>query len=220
MAEEITFSFDDVPAFGRAMREAAPKFFVRELGKAFYQIGKSDNQKMKQQLQSSGLNIRSKGFLNSFKFKASDSREAKSISDLSLNEYTGAKPFRIFQDGGTITPSSSRLLTILTDAARTAGGKRKFSQKELEAMIASGQAKIIQTKAGPAIIKVDNLTTKSGRYKKGAKLTILAWLKPRVAEKKRIDFFANFESNGADHERILSAAADAAIEKTIADEGD
>jgi hypothetical protein len=111
-------------------------------------------------------------------------------------------------------------MTILTDAARTAGGKRKFSQKELQQMIQAGQAKIIQTKAGPAIIKVDPTTTKSGRARQIKKITILAWLKPRVSQRKRIDFFANYDNNAAEHERIFGEAAQRAIDKTIADEGD
>lgn len=212
---DIYFSFSQIPTFAKALKEAAPEHLRRAMGKAFSRIGKSDIEKMKTSL--SGLNIRSKRFRNSFKFKATDSREAKSINDLQLSEYTGAKPFRIFQTGGTITPTKSKMLMILTDAARNKGGTRKYSQKELSAMIASGQAKIIQTKAGPAVIQVEKLT-KGGNYRKGAKAVILAWLKPQVQEKKRIDFFANFESNSAAHDEILAAAAEEAIRRTIAED--
>jgi hypothetical protein len=215
----VHFSFDSIPAFAKALREAAPKHLLKATGRAFYRIGKSDIEKFKnEQLSGGRLNVRSKGFINSFKFRATDARKVKSVGQLELSEYTGAKPFRIFQTGGDISPAKAKVLTILTDSARNGQGTRKITQKELSAMISAGQAKIIQTKAGPAVIKVDERTTKSGKLRTGSKATILAWLKPRVTEEKRIDFFGNFTSNAGAHEAILNEAAEEAIARTIADE--
>jgi hypothetical protein len=213
---DVHFVFPSVQKFERAMKIAAPANLLKASGKAMFLIGRSDTDKIKtEQLQGGSLNIKSKGFLNAFKSKASDSREVKSLDQLQLSEYTGAKPFKIFQDGGDIAPVKSSLLTILTAAAKTAGGKRKYSQQELRAMIDSGQAKIIQIpNAGPAIVLAQ---TKTGKDKKGP-LVVLAWLKPRVHEDKRIDFYGNFEKNSAEHERILDEAAQWAIDKTMDDE--
>jgi len=214
----LELSCAKLPAFIRALKLAAPEHLKRAFGKALYRIGKADTEKMRTE-GLSALNIHSKGFRNSFKFKATDSREAKSINELTLTEYTGAKPFRIFQTGGDIEPRKSRTLTILTGAARSANGKRKYTQKELQDLINSGKAKIIKTKAGPAVVQVDERTTKSGALRKGSKAVILAWLKPHVTEPQKIDFFKNFESNESIHQQILDAAAEEAIEKTE-DEGD
>src|SRR6185312_2036430 len=149
----LELSCAKLPAFIRALKLAAPEHLKRAFGKALYRIGKADTEKMRTE-GLSALNIHSKGFRNSFKFKATDSREAKSINELTLTEYTGAKPFRIFQTGGDIEPRKSRTLTILTGAARSANGKRKYTQKELQDLINSGKAKIIKTKAGPAVVQV------------------------------------------------------------------
>jgi hypothetical protein len=109
-------------------------------------------------------------------------------------------------------------MTILAPAARTASGKRKYSPEELRSMVASGQAKIIQTKSGPAIVQSDERYTKSGKPKVGSKMVILAWLRPHVTETQRIDFFGNYERNSDAHEAIFNEALNEAIEKTIADE--
>jgi hypothetical protein len=215
----VIFTYDGIPSFAKALKEAAPEHLIRATGRALFKMGQSDIAKMKsEQLQGGSLNIKSKKFLNSFRFKASDSRQVASIEQLQLQEYTGAKPFKIFQDGGDIAPKRSKLLTILAPGGRTAAGARKYTQKELKAMIDSKQAIIIQTKAGPAIILNPNYTTKGGKAKTRNAYTIIAWLKPQVHEQKCIDFYANFENNSAQHQQILDAAAQEAIDKTLNDE--
>lgn len=210
----VHFSFESIPPFEQAIRKSAPNHLVSAMRKAFHQIGKSDIDKLKtEQLSGGKLNIRSKGFRNSFKSKTND---AKTINQLTLREYTGAKPFQIFETGGTITPHKSRVLTVLTDAARTAGGKRKYSQLELRELINNKLARIIQTKAGPAIV-LEAKTTKTGKLRRGAKMTILAWLRPNVTEDKRIDFIGNFERNSGLHNSFLESAAEECIERTIED---
>ena len=213
----ITFSFAGISKFAKAMKVAAPEHLIRAVGRAFYLIGKSDIAKMKTE-GLTGLNIKSAKFRNSFKFKATDSRNVKSLNEIRLSEYTGAKPFRIFQVGGDINPTKSRLLTILTPSARTAGGTRKYSPQELQMMIANKLAKVIKTRAGLAIIKEDQRNKKNGQPRAGAKSEILAWLKPKVTERKRIDFFSNFSNNAAEHELILGRAADEAIDRTLDDD--
>jgi len=214
---DFRFTFADFPPFARAMRVAAPRHLVRAVGKAFFRIGKSDIERMKTQ-GLGRLNIRFKGFANSFKFRATDSRLAKTVDQIQLSEYTGAKPFRIFDIGGEISPIHARTLTVLAAGARNAAGARKYTRKQLRAMIESGEAKIIPTKAGPAIVKSDERLTKKGTLRRGSKVIILAWLRPRVSEQKRIDFEGNFQANSGEHERILAEAADEAIAKTEAEE--
>src|ERR1700693_6368612 len=103
---DVRFSYADFPPFARAMREAAPKNLVRSTAKALFLIGKSDIEKMKsEQLSGGRLNIKFKGFRNSFKSKVTPSAgSARSVNELQLSEYTGAKPFRLFQTGGDIRP--------------------------------------------------------------------------------------------------------------------
>jgi hypothetical protein len=208
---ELSVNFGSVPAFAKALKQAAPEYIKIETGKAFYKIGKSDTERMRSQ-GLGGLNVKAKYFRNSFKYFATDSRQVKSVDQIRLSEYTGAKPFKIFQDGGDIVPFRAKMLTILTAAARNPGGKRKYTQKELKAMIQAGVAAIIKTKEGAAIILVNK------QRKKNQPAVVLAWLRPQVHETKRIDFWANFEANNAAHEVILDAAAQAAIDRTIADD--
>lgn len=195
------------------MKVAAPRYLMRAVGKAFFRIGKSDIDKMRTE-GLGRLNVRFAGFRNSFKFRATDSRSARSVDQIQLSEYTGAKPFQIFEYGGDIAPLRARTLTVLAPGARNGAGSRKYTRKQLRAMIQSGEAKIIQTRSGPAIIKADERLTKKGALRRGSKVTILAWLRPRVKEQKRIDFEGNFQANAAEHQRFLDEAADEAIQKT------
>ena len=180
-------------------------------------MGKSDIEKMRNdQLSGGRLNIRFKGFRNSFKSRVTPAAgEAQSLNQIQLSEYTGAKPFRIFQTGGEIAPVRARTLTVLAPGARNAAGGRKIGRKELRDMVRAGEAEIIQTKSGPAIVKPQMKLTKKGTYRRGAKVIILAWLRKLLTEKQRIDFFGNFESNSPEHERILAQAGDEAIQATL-----
>lgn len=188
------------------MREAAPAALLRALGRAFHHIGQSDIEKMKTQ-GLSRLNIRRRGFLNSFKFGATDSRQVRAIGQLSLSEYTGAKPFRIFQAGGDIQ-ARNRTLTIFAAAGRSASGKRKYSALQLRYMLDQGTAKIVPLRRGPAIVRVSK--------DRKAPLEIIAFLRSRVQEQQRIDFFRNYESNAAQHDLQLEAAAEEALAQTLA----
>jgi len=116
---DLVVRYDQIPRFARAMKLAASETLVRETGRALNLIGKSDIQKMKsEQLTGGRLNVRFKGLLNAFKFKATESAGASSISQLDLDEYTGVKMFRIFQTGGEISPRRARTLTVLAPGAR------------------------------------------------------------------------------------------------------
>ncbi len=212
----VTLSFADLPKFAEAMRVAAPGHLRRATGRALFKIGKADIEKMKrEQVEGGRVHGRSKGFINSFKFKASDSREVRTIDQLQLSEYTGAKPFRIFQTGGEIRPEHSRTLTVLGPGMRNASGRRKYTPEKIRAMIESGEAEIIKTSRGAMIVTPEFKRTKTGKMRRQSKVTIIAYLKPIVHELKRIDFFGNFESNSAQHEAALDEAATVAIDKTI-----
>ncbi len=218
---DYQFDFSQIATFARAMKIAAPDHLLRSMGRAFFLIGKSDIEMMKQtQLSGGRLNIRSKRFANAFKSRATDTRRIESIDKLVLSEYTGAKPFRIFETGGEIEPRQSRTLTILAPGGRTASGQRKYTQKELRDLVASGVLKIIQTKSGAAIVKAEDRLNKKGASRIGSKVTIIAWLRPRVHETHRIDFLGNFQANAGEHERLLAEAGERAIDQTIAQEGE
>jgi hypothetical protein len=177
-----------------------PKILAKETKSAFKKIGRSDLSKFKkEQLRGGSLNVKSRGFLNSFKSKVTGT----SANDIALHEYTGAKPFEVFQSGGTITPHKGKYLTVLAPGARGADGKRIVTQKQLRAMLDSGDASIIKLKTKLAIILNDHAKRNKDHVPK-----VIAWLVPEVHEKKRIDFFQNFESNEAAHERIWAKAAE------------
>jgi hypothetical protein len=220
MAEGIgtNINWQSIPLIAQAMKEAAPLEFARSIGKAFYKIGKIDTDTMRQQV-SGAFKVNRKGFVNSFKFKAADSRTVTNLNQLYLSEYTGAKPFRIFQTGGNVVPTSAKTLTILTDAAKTAGGRRKYPAWQIRAMIDSGEARIIKTPRGAMIVREKISYTKTGKMKHGSRVDVLAILKPVIHQKQRIDFFKNYDSNEAAHESIYSVAMEEALQRTIEGKG-
>lgn len=217
MAELIQAKIDwgAVPGLAEAL-EHAPKHLVREVGRAMNLIGRSDIEKLRREQLSGGegrIKVSFKGLRNAFKHKAADSRKVADLNHLWLSEYTGWKMFRIFQVGGTIQPRTSRMLTVLTDFGRPAGRKRRWTQKQMKAALKSGELKVLRTRGGPVIVQDKELKTKKGKLRKGSRMEIVAYLVPKTRQKKRLDFFANFEANKAEHERLLAAAAQMAMEK-------
>jgi hypothetical protein len=218
---QVSATFGDFEQFASAMKTAMPKYLIQETAKALTKIGKSDILKMKtEQLQGGqggSLNIKFKGFANSFKSKATDAGEVSnnvtSLDQLKLSEYTGAKPFAIFQTGGTITPKNSKTLLVMTPI-----GRKLFKNRiELKRAIDTGEVIIIKTKIGPALVRNLNKLNRRGQIARGSRTDILAWLKPSVTEEKRIGFFKNFADNENMHEVFLGMAADEAMRKTVVD---
>jgi hypothetical protein len=209
MSFNVTFEFPQCDAFVQAMAEA-PAELHRGMVSAFREIGKGDSQAMREQV-ASRFNVHRKGFVNSFKAKVDSTETATGDGGASLREYTGAKPFRIFETGGTVQASRSRSLLILTSGAgRSDSGKRRFSKLEIARLLDSGEAKIIVIRGRPAIVKLAQ-KTKTGKFRRGAKDEIIAFLQPSIQEKKRIDFFKNFDGRESIHNDILEKAAESAL---------
>ncbi len=214
-----------VEIFGRediiALMRGAPQELKRELGRAFFKIGQYDIQTLRRRQLSgrntNGLNVRRRGLGRSFKFVASDSRKAKDLGDLFLTEYTRWPAAEIHQAGGTIRPKRGRALTILTDEARTAGGavKREYRRGGLARMIREGQASVIQTRRGPIVVRHRGGLTKSGKPRKGTRDEVVAFLRPSVRLRKRLDFFKNHERNTRRHNVVIDQAADRALQKAV-----
>jgi hypothetical protein len=217
---DVSFRFDQIPRFARAMRFASEPVLVSKTAGALIRMGRADIEKMKtEQLSGGRLNVRFKGFRNSFKSKLLPQGKAQKIDQLQLSEYTGAKPFGIFQTGGIISPSRRKVLTVLAPGGRNAAGRRKFPAKDsldsIRAKIKSGELVVIQTRGGAVVATPQFKATKRGTMRRTNKVTVVAFLRPSVNEKQRIDFFGNFEANASEHERILGEAADAAIVETV-----
>ncbi len=201
-------SIADVDGFARVLKES-PTDLLRELAKAYGQIGRGDIESMRSRLPGK-LNIRAKGLSKSFKYKSTDPGKASDFSKLFTSEYTGWRASRIFQSGGTIV-GKGKSLTVLTDAARGAGGRRKYTQAQLRSMIASGKARFVPTPHGVLIVMNKGGVTKTGKMRKGSASIVLAVLKKQVSEKKRLDFYENFQSREGIHEDILETAVENAL---------
>jgi hypothetical protein len=189
----------------------APKKLADAEAKAFKRFGQSDIKKMVDEQLSGGdgLNIKSKGARNSFKYKVT----GRHADEITLREYTGSKMMEIFQTGGTIS-ANGKMLTVLTAAARDGSGKRNITQKELRAMVDSGAAAIVKLSGDRLAIIVEQHKTITGRTKQ---MQVLAFLVPAVEERQRIDFFRNFESNSAEHQRILQQVSDEVVKGLATD---
>ena len=204
----MLINLSSLDGYAQAMREA-PKELLKNLAKGFGEIGKGDIHRLKQNLPGS-LSIRAKGLLNSFKYKATDPAKATDASKLFADEYTGWKAAAIFETGGTVTGKGKKL-TVLFGDVRNAGGRRKITQAQLRQMIASGQAKFINTPRGTLIVQNKGGTTTKGATRKNSRSVILGMLKTSIHQKKRLDFFANAEKADGLHTDILLAA----IEDTL-----
>lgn len=213
---DVGFEIDwsQIKRFGEACLEA-PHTVSVHLAKALAAMGKSDITKLRSEQLSGGgggLNVQFKGLRNAFKYKATDPEKAFNLSKLFLDEYTRWPGAKIFQTGGVITPKRAKNLTILFPGMKSKG-KRKIKQKELRALIDSGEARIIKTTKGPLIIREKVKYTKKGNVRKGAKTEILAALRPMSRQKKRLSFFENFNANAAEHERLLNEACEKALQE-------
>lgn len=208
MSAEIRIDFGAIQGYSQAMKEA-PRVMLRELAKAYQNIGRYDISKLKASLPDK-LHIRSKGLANSFKSKGTDPSKATDFSKLFATEYTGWKASEIFQAGGTITGHGQEL-TILTDAARGAGGKRTYTRKQLLQMILNKTAIFIPTPRGVLLVQPMGGVTKKGKYRKGSKMVILAILRKSVHESKRLNFYENAEANSSMHQDFLETAVENAL---------
>ncbi len=200
---------DEIEGYARAMRDARP-VMLRELARAFGRIAAYDVDTLRGGL-GGGLNVRSRGLAKSFKGKATDPSKATDLSKLFATEYTGWKAAAIFETGGTIA-GRGKSLTVLTPAARTAAGKRKYTQKQLMQLIASKQVRFVPTPRGVLIVQdLASSLGKGGGHRKNARSVILAVLKRTVGEKKRLDFFANAERNEGMHDDFLQTGVENAL---------
>jgi hypothetical protein len=190
--------------------QKAPKIFLKNIARAYKSIGTTDIAKLKESLPGT-FNIRARGLANSFKAKATDPSQATDITKIFADEYTGWKAAKIFQEGGTIT-GKGKNLTILFPSARTASGKRLYTQRQLLQMIADGAVRLIPTPRGVLIVQ-GRKKTKTGKDRKNSKIVVLGILKHSIHEKKRLNFFENIESNQGLHVEILEYA----IENTLAE---
>ena len=196
----------------------APGIFLKNLAKAYRDIGRTDINKLVESLPGK-FNIKAKGLIRSFKSKATDPGRATDITKIFASEYTGWKAAEIFQTGGVVTGKGKKL-TILFDEARSANGKRKFTQSQLRQMIAAGKCRFVPTPRGVLIVQSTGGLTKGGRIQKGSRDTVIGLLKQSVTEKKRLDFFENVERNSSVHQEILEyAIEDTLVEISIADKG-
>lgn len=209
---QVDIDWSSVADFGKAF-EQAPQELLKAVAQAFRNMGKSDIDKLKKEQLSGGgghLKIRRKGLVNAFKQKV---KEGKDFSQLTLDEYTGWKAFKIWETGGTITPRTKRLLTVLTDKARDSSGKRKYTQKQLQGMIQSGELRMVRSKKIVLIVKNVGVRNKSGGFRKNSRNDIIAFLVPKVHLKKMLDFYGNFARNESEHQRYLDNAAGEALGK-------
>lgn len=199
--------------FSKALANG-PKELLQELAKGFRQIGSTDIDRLRASLQGR-FNIRSKGLSKSFKYRASDPARADTFSKLFVNEYTGWKAAQIFQTGGAVSGKGKKL-TILTDEARNASGRRKFTQSRLRQMIASHEVRFVPTPRGVLIVQDKGGLTKTGKGRKNSRSIILAILVRQIVQKKRINFFENFSANESMHTEILETAIENALVRIAA----
>lgn len=223
MAVFVDIDYSQVTDFETAFKKA-PHKLLRSTAHAFMRMGKSDITKLRTEQLSGGaghLNVRAKKLKNSFTWYAP--QRVQQIDQLYLNEYTGWEAAKIFETGGTIVPRRKRLLTILTDNARSASGQRLWTEKQFTSMMKNGQLNVIRTKR--TLIVTRNV---GGRYKKGknkgnfrknSRVEIVAYLVPKARMPKRLDFYANFERNAGEHEKILGEAAQEALDRMVDDKG-
>ena len=194
-----------IDGYWRAVREA-PEVLMRELAGAYGQIARYDVDTLRAGL-AGRLNIRSRGLAKSFKGKATDPSKATDLSKLFATEYTGWKAAAIFETGGTIA-GKGKSLTVLFPDARGAGGKRKYTQRELMQMIASKAVHFVHTPRGTLIVQDVGGLTGAGKTRKNSRSVILGVLKRTVTERKRLDFFANATRNESMHQDILETAVE------------
>jgi hypothetical protein len=202
-----TIDLTQLEGFSDLLKKA-PKPLFKYLAKAYAEIGRYDIDRIRSNV-SGSFNITSKGVANSFKTRATNPSQATDFSKLFTTEYTGWKAAEIFQTGGVIQ-AKNKALTILTPQARRASGKRQFTQSQIRNMIADKLAKFVPTPRGVLLVQF----TKGGKIrKKAGAYVILAILKPRVTEQKRLTFYETAEGNESIHTEMLEYA----IENTLAD---
>lgn len=198
-----------IDGYFRAVKEA-PDVLMRELADAYGAIARLDVDTLRGGL-AGRLNIRSRGLAKSFKGRATDRAKATDLSKLFATVYTGWKAAEIFETGGTIA-GKGKSLTVLTSDARGAGGRRKYTQRQLMQLVASKQVRFVPTPRGVLIVQDVGGLTGTGKTRKNSRSVVLGILKRTVTERKRLDFFANAERNGSLHQEFLEYA----VENTLA----
>lgn len=187
-----------------------PQEMVPQLIDAFGQIGRSDIARLRDSIRS-GLKSDRQGFLKAFRYQATDPKQ-KELSKLFLSEYTKWKPSMMFQTGGTIVPSKSKTLII---RVRDKNGKPLYTTKRIKKMLDTGKAYIANLPSGPAILENKGGTTKTGKYRRGkfggGAVAFLAFLRPMAKQKKRLNFFENYDQNERSHQIFLEEAVETAL---------
>lgn len=202
----LKFDFTQIEGFSHLM-ENYPSELANALVVAFDRFSEATNKDIRADVQA-GLKSKNKGLAKSFKTKVADKSHVKgNIDKVFANFSSRWKPAKIFQTGGTIKAYSGTMM-VLTQAAKYASGKIKYKPEQLRAMIASGEAKIITTSRGPMIALYKDKKTKTGKYRKGARMEILAWLRKQITEPKRLHFYETFDGKS----ELMMDLLDVAVE--------
>jgi hypothetical protein len=206
MSFQSSIDITKIEGFAQMLAES-PRLLLQGLAEGFREIGRYDIETLRERLPGK-LNVRAKGLAKSFKFKATDPAKASDFTKLFVSEYTGWTAADVFQTGGTIA-GKGKMLTVLTDAARGPSGKRRYTQNQLRQRIAQGKARMVPTPRGILIVEDKGGLLKSGKgFRKGSRSIILAILRKQVTERKRLDFYENFQQNDAAHQGILEVAVE------------
>lgn len=210
---QVVFDTKQAQEFARLMKEH-PRLLLKNLARAYNEMGQLGITSFRsQQLAGGGgLNVKQKGLAKTFKYKATDPARAKDFRQLFMSAYTKWEAAGIHQTGGTISGKGGKHLLILTDAGRGKTGRRRFTREQLRQKIEQKIFKIIPTPRGAMVID-DSRTklTKTGKFRKGARVDIIAWLRKRVTIRKRLRFIEHFDGLQKRFEGIYGSA----VEKTL-----
>lgn len=157
-------------------------------------IGKADINKLKkEQLQPGGsLNVKSKAFRKSFKYKL----YGRDLNDLELSQWSGSRIAEIFTTGGTVK-AKNKLMPVFFG--------NKPTRPEYKANFASGRYIVFKSKSGNLII-FDNQLDKP-----------IGVLKGEIHQQKRLYFYENHSNNAAEHEKIINEQFEKSLQKLMGD---
>jgi hypothetical protein len=207
---EVSIQSTDVRKFAQAFGLVGAEQMKKTVRGIFAKIGAADIKSMREQI-SRNFKVKTKKFINSFVWQASAPDAVANMSQMVLREYTGAKLFQIFETGGEVGPRSGKYLMILTDAGKRIGYLR------VRSMLRDKRAEMIVTPKGPLIIMHTIQYQGRGKNKsEGEADMVLAVLRPKIEQKKRVDFFGNFERNAGLHQQIVDQQAQKGIDRTLA----
>jgi len=190
----ISFDTTQIAGFAETL-EKAPELFAEEITKAYDKTGRYTNEQIRADAMK-GLQSKGKGPAKAFKYKASDKNKVGGdINKVFVDFYSKWKAAGIFDTGGTIHPAIAGGLTILTDKAKGASGRRRWTSQQIVMMIDSGQLRLIKTPSGWLIVQPKGGLTNTGKMRKGTRDDIIAIIKKSVKEPKRIHFTETVEHN-------------------------